>query len=159
MVVAAVLHDQAVTASGFRCVNDLPTVFERISSRDFGAHVFSFLQRSEHLRDMPFPGRSNVDEIKIVTRREMSKVALAVGIDRGRLLTSLFNHPSRAYTFFVDDIAHGVDRYLVDRQKLTEHICSTEAHANHPDPHAIARLKLHTDHRLLFPSSLCFSGR
>jgi hypothetical protein len=83
--------------------------------------VFSCFQCCKHLRHMPFPRRSNVDEIEIVTRRTAFKITFTIGIDRRFLLAGIFDELSRAQTLLINDITDGVDYYFVDRH-LTKNV-------------------------------------
>src|ERR1043165_2459244 len=73
-IVTAVLHDQAMPSRRFRRVDNFPAVFERVSRRHFGAAMLARTQSSEHLRDVPFPRRRDVDEVEIVASNESFKI-------------------------------------------------------------------------------------
>ena len=56
-----------MTARPFRSINNVPALFQSVGGRHFSANMFSCSQRSEHLRNVPFPRCRNVYEVEIVT--------------------------------------------------------------------------------------------
>src|SRR5690242_20796981 len=100
------------------------------------------LQSGKHLRYMPLPWRSNIDEIKIITTRETLEIVFAISIDCRRLLTSLLNQLRSSNTLIFDDIANGIHNHLIDRQELAKHACSTQTNADHSDSNNVSRFKL-----------------
>src|SRR5215212_5088603 len=125
MVITTVLHDQTMTTRTLRRVNNIPTIFERVRSRHFSPGVLSCSQSSEHLRSMPFPGRGNIDEIEIITRDESFEVSLSVAVDSGCFLTGLLDHLGRMRALLFHNVTDGIDNYLIDSKKFSEHLRAT----------------------------------
>src|SRR4051794_35677532 len=107
-----------MTPSSLRSVNNVPTVFESVGGRHFGTGMLSGAQRSQHLRNVPFPRRGNIDKVEIITSDESFEVAFSVCINGWCLLTSLLDELSRTRALLFHDIANGVDDYLIDRKKF-----------------------------------------
>ena len=80
--------------------------------------VLSGTQGSEHLGNMPFPGRGNVYEIEIITSDESFKVSFAVGVDAWCFLTRFVDQLRRTRALLFHDIANGVNGYLIDSEKF-----------------------------------------
>src|SRR4029453_3676703 len=152
-VVTAILHDQAMAARPFRGFNNIPAVFECIRRRHFGAYMLSLLQCSEHLRHVPLPRCSNINKIEIITRRQPFEVSLTFGVDRRRLLSSLFYQLSCSLTLLFDYIAYRVHNHFIYCQKFTEDAGSAQTDANDSNPDNIARFKLHANHCMLFAAT------
>src|SRR6185295_6648567 len=119
---------------------------KRICCRNLGSRMLSILQCGKHLRDMPFPRRSDVDEIKVITGCETLEVSFTICVDSRRFLTSLLNQLRGSNTFVFDYVANSIHNHLIDRQELLKRTCSPQTNTYDAQSNNIARFKLYTDH-------------
>src|SRR6185369_15649411 len=108
IVVTTVFHDQAVTSRRFGSIYKLPTVFECVGGWDFGTGVLSRCECGEHLRNMPLPGRGDVNEVEVIAHDESLEVSLAVRVDAWSFLSGFLDHLRRAGALVFHDVADGV---------------------------------------------------
>ena len=87
----------------------------------------------ERGRNVHMPGRSDVDEIDVVSFDQILEIVVAVCVDCRRVLAGAFHGGLRGQRFFLDRIADGCHAEIVGRDPLREHgDATTLADADHP---------------------------
>ena len=111
--------------------------------------MLTVAQGGEHHRDVPFPGRRGVDEIDVVALAEVFKVMVAVGINGRRLLAFGFDHLCGALALLFDDVTDRCDADIVDVEEFSQYAGAAQSDADDGEPHDVARLESHADHRVV----------
>src|ERR1041385_2357131 len=161
IVITTVLHDQTMTTRSFRSVNNIPTIFESVGGGHFSPGMFSGTQGGQHLRNVPFPRGGNVYEVEIITSDESFEVSFSVRVNAGCLLTGLLDHLCRTRALLFHDITNGINDYLVNSKKFSEHLRATKTNADDSKTDNVVRFKPDANHcSLLCTTSLhCFFFR
>src|SRR5690242_15141488 len=150
-----------MSSRSFRSVDKIPAVFERVSGGNFSAGMLARTQGGERLRNVPFPRRGDVDEVKIIASDESFKISLTVRVNRRCLLTGLLDELRRTRAFVFYDVADCIHDDLIDREKLLQGLGAAQTDADDSEAHHVVRLEAHADHgSLLRATNLrCFFFR
>ena len=105
LAVAAVLEDRAVALLFFRGVDDVPAFVDRQAAVHFDEGVLAELHGADGHRLVPFPRRSDVDDVDIVACDHLLPDILVAAVDDGRLTGLLTNDFRLRLGAIVEDVA------------------------------------------------------
>jgi hypothetical protein len=143
--IAAVLQDEAVLASGFGSIHNVPAFLQRGAGRHFDGSMLAILHGVQRHGHMPIPWGCYVHHVEIELIQVLEiRIALA---EAGRLwLSRIADGLLRLRDFFWNQVADCLDLHFVYPQQVLQEAGSASADPNDPQAYLISGLKRDADH-------------
>src|SRR3984893_14485825 len=143
--IAAVLQNDAMLASGFRSLDEVPALLQSCTGRHFDGSMLAILHDAERHRNVPVPRGGYVDDVELELG-QILEIPFALAEPCGFWLAWVCDRLLRSRHFFRHQIADRLHLHIFNCEQILQQAGTASADADNSQTHAVCRLERDTDH-------------